>query len=473
MRDVLLGYGLFAMYYIIAVYCIYLFVMSMSFRRISTIVKGTLFSRFKSLSSSNHVPAVSILVPSYNEELTIIESVRSLLSLHYPEFEVIVINDGSQDDTLQVLIDEFQMEKTAVPPKQKQLEATPVQAVYKSPDIPNLYVLDKRNGGKADALNAGINFSNCPLICTIDADSLLDKEAMIRMVRVYMENPEETVAVGGNVRIANGCDIENGTITKVRTPNKVLPLLQSIEYLKAFLGGRIGWSSLNSLLIISGAFGLFRKQEVIEVGGYREGFPGEDMNITIKLHKHMLDQKKPYRVAFCPDAVCWTQAPDTLRILGSQRKRWGRGNIKNMWDFRSLLFNPKYKQVGLFAIPYNVIFETLNPYFKFTGFLALLGYAMLDMTKLHILLTFLLVNIVISMLFNCGALLLEEIAFRRYHKTSDLLKMLLVSLLMSLGYDQLNAIWRFLGHIDFLRNKKTWGVMVRKSWREETTQSNA
>ncbi len=279
------------------------------------------------------------------------------------------------------------------------------------------------------------------------------------------------MAIGGNVRIANGCTIEDGIIKKVRLPDKLLPLFQNIEYLKAFLGGRIGWSSINALLIVSGAFGVFRKDYVVKVGGYREGFPGEDMNIIIKLHKYMLENKLRYRIAFCPDAVCWTQSPDTFRILGSQRKRWGRGNIKNMWDYRFMVFNPKYKQVGLLSMPYNVIFETLNPYFKITGFFALIGYFLMDMTAWPIVLTFVFINMLINMIFTCGALLLEEIAFRRYPRIRDLVIMIGCSVLMTLGYDQLNSLWRFLGQIDFLRNKRTWGVMVRKSWKGETVKS--
>lgn len=471
MREVLLNYGMFAMFYIAVVYCIYFVIMALSFKNISRVMKGSLYSPFKSLAGSEHVPPVSILVPSYNEELTIIESVRSLLSLNYPEYEVIVVNDGSQDDTLKVLIDEFDLQFSPHRANKRVLESTPINGVYHNPEYPQLYVIDKRNGGKADSLNTGINLSHYPLICTIDADSLLEKDALIRIARVYMENPEETVAIGGNVRIANGCTIENGVVKKVRLPDKILPMFQNIEYLKAFLGGRIGWSSVNALLIVSGAFGVFRKDYVVKVGGYREGFPGEDMNIIIKLHKYMLENKLPYRVAFCPDAVCWTQAPDTVRILGSQRKRWGRGNIKNMWDYRHMIFNPKYKQIGLLAMPYNVLFETLNPYFKMTGFAALLGYFFLDMTAWPIVLTFLFINTLINMILTCGALLLEEMAFRRYPRIMDLAMMVGCSFLMTLGYDQINAIWRFFGQIDFMRNKSTWGVMVRKSWKEETAKS--
>jgi cellulose synthase/poly-beta-1,6-N-acetylglucosamine synthase-like glycosyltransferase len=237
--------------------------------------------------------------------------------------------------------------------------------------------------------------------------------------------------------------------------------------LKAFLGGRIGWSSLNSLLIVSGAFGLFRKDYLIQVGGYRGGFPGEDMNVIIKLHKYMHEHKLPYRILFCPDAVCWTQAPDRLDILGNQRKRWSRGTVKNMWQFRSMLFIPKYKTVGFLAMPYTFFFEMLHPYLRFTGFLAVLGYCLMDMTSYTVLLLFMLANMLISIFFSCGALWIEEISFRRYPKVKDLLKLMAYSVLMTFGYDQLNLWWKFMGHIDYIRNKNTWGVMVRKSWKED------
>ncbi|MEK4340725.1 glycosyltransferase family 2 protein [Brevibacillus sp. FSL L8-0710] len=471
MRELLLGYGLFAMYYVIVVNSIYLVINIFSHLNISTIIKRARFSRFQSLAGSKRVPPVSILVPAYNEELTIIENVRSLLALQYPEYEVIVINDGSKDDTLNVLIREFGLKRQSHVSVRSVVPSSAPSGIYHNPQYPQLYVIDKENGGKADSLNAGINLSHYPLIASIDADSLLERDALIRLAQVYMENPEETVAIGGNVRIANGCWIEDGMVKEVRLPDKILPMFQTIEYMKAFLGGRIGWSSINGLIIVSGAFGLFRKDCVIAVGGYREGYPGEDMNIIIKLHKYMLENKKKYRIAFCPDAVCWTQAPDSLHILASQRKRWGRGNLKNMIEYRHMLFNPKYKIMGLLTMPYNVLFETLNPYFKLTGFLALVGYSFFDMTHAHIVLIFLAINLLYGYLLTISGILLEEFAFRRYTKPSDLLKLLGYGFLMFFGYYQLGAIWRVLGHIDFLRNNNTWGVMTRQSWKVETRQS--
>ncbi|CAI8894617.1 poly-beta-1,6-N-acetyl-D-glucosamine synthase [Brevibacillus sp. IT-7CA2] len=472
MRDFLLYYGVFAVYYVIVINSLYFIIMLFSFNSIMGILKSSIYSRFQTLSGSEHVPPISILVPAYNEELTIIENVRSLLSLNYPRYEVLVVNDGSKDATLQTLINEFSLVYSEHMPVQPLLHTSKIRGIYHNPAFPNLYLIDKENGGKADSLNAGINLSHYPLIASIDADSLLEKDALIRIAKVYMENPDETVAIGGDIRIANGCKIEDGVVKDIRLPDKFLPMMQSVEYLKAFLGGRIGWSAINGLIIVSGAFGVFRKDYIIKVGGYREGYPGEDMNIIIKLHKYMLENKLPYRVAFCPDAVCWTQAPDTLKILGSQRRRWGRGNLKNMIEYgRYMAFRPKYKLFGMLTLPFNILFETLNPYFRITGLLALIGYTLLDMTNGYVLLIYGLLNVLYGMLLGIGSLLLEEIAFRRYPRFRDIVKMLFYTILMFFGYRQIGVIWRFLGHIEYLRNNNSWGTMTRTSWQTKSSEN--
>ncbi|MNS53434.1 Poly-beta-1,6-N-acetyl-D-glucosamine synthase [compost metagenome] len=450
---------------------LYFSVLAFSFKNIMTVFRRSAYSKYNTLSGSELVPAVSLLVPAYNEEVTVIENVKCLLTLNYPNYEVIVINDGSKDDTLGVLIKEFGLEKIPNPEMRNSIDCQAITGVYYNSQYPHLYVIDKPNGGKADSLNAGINLSHYPLISSIDADSLLEKDALIRMARQYMENPEETVAIGGDVRIANGCLIENGQVKDFSLPNKMWPMFQAIEYLKAFLGGRIGWSSINGLIIVSGAFGLFRKDYVIAVGGYRGGYPGEDMNIIIKLHRYMLENKLKYRIAFCPEAVCWTQAPDTYHILSNQRKRWGRGNLKNMIENYDMAFNPKYKVMGLLTMPYNIIFEALNPYFKLTGLVALAGYVALDMTQWKILLVFGLINFLSGYLFSIGALLLEELAFKRFNKISDLLKMLFYGAFKFFGYSQLGTLWRIQGHIQYLQNNNSWGAMTRQSWKEEKSEA--
>ncbi|MCA0971403.1 glycosyltransferase family 2 protein [Halobacillus litoralis] len=468
MRDVLLAYGIFAMYYVLTINTIYLGIILFSMKKIFKIMKESFYSKYDTLSGSKHVPPISILVPAYNEELTIKENVRSLLALHYPKYEVIVVNDGSGDKTLDVMIDEFEL--TYHPPTmiQNTIATEKVRGVYYNPEFPNLYLVDKENGGKADSLNAGINLSHYPLISSIDADSLLEKDALIRIARKYMENPDEYVAIGGNVRIANGCRIKNGMVEKVNLPKKMWPMFQTVEYLKAFLGGRIGWSEINGLIIVSGAFGVFKKDYVVKVGGYRGGYPGEDMNIILKLHRYMLDNKLPYKIDFCPDAVCWTQAPDSYKILSSQRKRWGRGNLKNMIEEGRFMFmRPKYKVMGWLTIPYNIIFETLSPYFRITGLLALIGYSLLDMSGWTIMAVFMTINVLFGTLLGLGSLLLEEMAFQRYPKFRQYFKMIGYTVLMFFGYRQLGILWRFLGHIDFFKKNNSWGTMTRTSWNED------
>ncbi|WP_079914059.1 glycosyltransferase family 2 protein [Paenibacillus sp. 32352] len=473
MRTFLLDYGIAATYLIIGSSLLYLFILAVSHQKMLSLVKSTMYSRYRELAGSEHVPPVSILVPSHNEELTIIESVRSLMLLEFPVYEVIVINDGSKDRTLQVLIEEFDLKPTRLTHYQPHLESKPVRGMYHNPLYPKLVVIDKANGGKADALNAGINVSQYPLVATIDADSLLEKDALIRLVKVYMENPEEHIAIGGNVRIANGSTVEDGRVTSVRLPDQWLPALQYVEYMKAFLGGRIGWSSVNGLLIVSGAFGLFRKDCLIEVGGYEEDCPGEDMNIVMKLHRNRLARNLPYKIIFCPDAVCWTQAPDTLSILGSQRRRWIRGTLWNVIRFRSMLFIPKYKVIGWLSLPYTILYETISPYIRLSGLAALAGYVLMDMTQLPVLLVFLLANLLIGLIFTLGSLIIEEIAMGRKVSGPSLLRILGLSVIISVYYDPLNAWWKLHGHWDYLRRNQGWGNMVRRSWTTDTAKATA
>lgn len=464
LRDFLLGYGYFAMYYALIITFIYFLIFALSIRHTYPLQRGIQYNRMQKLSGSEHVPPVSLLVPAYNEELMIKENVRSLLALNYPEYEVIVVNDGSKDDTAKIMIEEFQL-KEIKPFVTNHIKTEKVRGYYHNPEYPNLYFIDKENGGKADSLNAGINLSRYPLISTIDADSLLEKDALTRIARVYMENPEDTVAVGGNVRIVNSCTVEDGMVKNIRFPKKMWPALQNVEYSKAFLGGRIGWSSINGLIIVSGAFGVFQKDKVIAVGGYRGGYPGEDMNIVIKLHRYCLENNIPYHVAFCPDAVCWTQAPDTYRILSSQRMRWGRGNLKNMIEEGiHMIFRPRYKVFGFLTLPYNILFETLNPYFRLSGLIAMIGYWLLNMADWKTVVVFMLVNFFSCFILSLGALFIEEKAFSRYPKLSDLHKMMLYSVLMFFGYRQVGVLWRFLGHIDYFRNNNSWGTMVRTNF---------
>lgn len=281
--------------------------------------QGLLWRRYAELS-----PPISLLVPAFNEEKSIVDSLRSMLSLNYPNFEIMAINDGSKDNTLKVMIEEFGL----VPvdrPYDEAVKHKTIRGLYGSKSFPKLLVIDIDNGGKSDALNAGINLSRASILCAIDADSILESDALLRAARPFMDDPTRTVAVGGAIRIANGCRIEGGRVTSIGLPASPLGLFQTIEYLRAFLMARLAWSRMKALTIVSGAFWLFRRQVVVAVGGYSHDTVGEDLELIIKIHRHMREKSKDYAVTFIPEPVCWTEAPESWRVLGRQRSRWRRG----------------------------------------------------------------------------------------------------------------------------------------------------
>ena len=312
-------------------------------------------------------PPISIIVPAYNEAETIDSSIRALMQLNYNEYEIIVVNDGSTDNTLDVLIETFSLQPFSEVYR-RQLDTKPVKGIYRSTKYSNLRVIDKHNGGKADSINTGINASYCPLYCCVDADSILERSSLKKVVRPFIDHPE-TVASGGVVRILNGCTVDEGFVTKVRLSNNILVLFQTIEYLRAFMFGRLGWTPINALLIISGAFGVFRKNIVIEAGGYKTGCIGEDMELIVRLHRTLIEKGKPYKIHFVPDPVCWTEAPESISVLKRQRVRWQIGLAESLMSNLSLLFNRKGKAVSWLAFPFFLVFECFGPILEVIGFI--------------------------------------------------------------------------------------------------------
>jgi cellulose synthase/poly-beta-1,6-N-acetylglucosamine synthase-like glycosyltransferase len=414
------------------------------------------------LLRSPATPAISLIAPGYNEEATIAESVRSALALNYPHFEVIVVNDGSKDRTLDTLTKTFGLVRAPVT-YQQPLATKPVRGIYRSLANRDIVVIDKENGGKADAMNAGINAARHPLVCVMDADSLLEAQALTRAVIPFIERPE-TIAAGGIVRIANGCTVEAGRITRVRVPDNLLARFQVVEYLRAFLSGRVAHSAMNALLIVSGAFGVFRRDVVVDAGGFRTDTIGEDMELTTRLHRLFRERGTPYRIVFQPDPVCWTEAPETRRILGNQRNRWQRGTLQVLGFHRRMLFNPRYGLVGLLAMPYYAIFEAAGPIIEFAGYvltIAALASGRLDWRFAELLF---LAAVLYGTLISLIAVLLEEASFRRYERLSDLLRLMAAAVLENFGYRQLTTWWRVRGTIDYLRRKQGWGAMTRKGF---------
>lgn len=410
---------------------------------------------------SGYEPPISIIIPAYNEAQTIVSSVRSLLQLYYSRFELIIVNDGSSDETLDVLKKEFNL----VPFPEAcriRLQTQETRQVYISRDKHNLRVIDKVNGGKSDALNAGINISRCPLFCCVDADSILERFSLLRAVQPFIEDPA-TIACGGTVRIANGCVVRGGHIVEKGIPHHPLAVFQLVEYLRSFLFGRIGWSRLDALLIISGAFGILKKEAVIRAGGYNTQTVGEDMELIVRLHRVFSAERIPYRITFIPDPVCWTEVPESLGMFASQRSRWHRGLSESLWLNRKLLFAGNSGKAGWLAYPFFVIFEWLSPFVEMGGYIFTAYLFLAGKVSLAIALLFFCFAVFLSVMLSTIALLLDEITFRGISRLRYLPLLFLYSCLECFGYRQINACFKIQGTLWWLAGGKgTWGTMIRK-----------
>lgn len=412
---------------------------------------------------ADEAPPVAVLAPAFNEEVTIVESVNSLLALHYPDFEIIVINDGSKDRTLETVVGHFglsQVERY----HDTRVEHRPIRGLYASPRIPRLLVIDKENGGKSDALNAGINVARMPIFCSIDADSLLEPDALLRAVRPFVEDPRLTVAVGGTIRIANGSRIEGGRVSEVRLPGNFLALVQIMEYLRAFLMARLALSTMQSLTVISGAFGLFHRHSVLEVGGYTHGTVGEDMELVIKLHRLLRERKQEYRVEFIPEPVCWTEVPEDLTTLGRQRARWQRGALETFFRHKRMLMNPRYGRIGTVGFGNVLLVDVVGPLVEVLGYLLVPLLWGLGLLSLEYLLAFIAVTFALGIFVSVATLILEEIELRRFPRARDLAILTFVAVAENFGYRQLSNLWRLRGWWQFARKKRGWGAMTRKGF---------
>ncbi|MEX2584168.1 MAG: glycosyltransferase [Gemmatimonadota bacterium] len=407
-------------------------------------------------------PPITVIAPAFNEERSCVQMVQALLALDYPDHEIIVIDDGSTDETLDLLGMAFELEP-AFRTVTADLPHAPVTATLQSRNHPNLWVLAKENGGTADALNAGINHCQTPLVCRVDADGVLEAEALVRGVRPFLEDAS-TVAVGGIVRVANGCTIEDGRVKEVRLPKSLLAEFQVLEYLRSFYSLRIGWAGFGSTLLISGAFGIFKRSTLVDAGGFLASSITEDMELTLRLHRHCRETRQAYEMAFIPDPLLWTEVPERLRDLGGQRNRWHRGLIDLLVKHRVMFLNPRYGTVGMFGFPYLVLVEALGPLIEFIGYFAFVALLVFgDPSPLYIAGFLLLV-------FGTGACLsaatvgLQELVFRRYHRRSDLIRLSALSVLEVLGHRQILTYFRFRGLVSYLSGREGWGTIERKGF---------
>jgi cellulose synthase/poly-beta-1,6-N-acetylglucosamine synthase-like glycosyltransferase len=401
---------------------------------------------------------ISLVVPAHNEELSIVESVKSLLATRYATFEVLVVNDGSGDSTLERLIEAFDLRPVERVPR-SEIASAAVRSVYASPVEPRLIVVDKENGGgKADALNAGLRYARFPLFCAIDADTILDQDALSRLVYPFQADAS-TIACGGIVRIVNGSRVANGAVVDVRAPRSMLVNLQILEYLRAFLCGRTGWSRMKMLLIISGAFGLFDREVVIAAGGYSLATITEDAELVVRLHRHCLEEGRPYKMAFLADPVCWTEAPRELAGLTRQRDRWQRGLVQTLVMHRGMIGRRRYGRIGLVAMPYLLVFEVLGPFVELLALAWLLtAFVVLQSTTVPFELV--VGSIAYGLVLSLGAVVIEERAFRRYHRWRDLARIVLAAVIENFGYRQWQMLLRVRGVLRF-RMDVGWGTIPR------------
>ncbi len=448
--------------YFIVIYFVYGMLNVFAVFRIRRYLEINEFTASENVFSSLDIP-VSVIIPAYNEEASIVTSVRAMLQVEYPDYEVIVVNDGSTDETLQKLVSEFMLQPFPEAYR-KRVPCAAVRKIYQSARFSNLRVIDKENGGsKADAMNAGINVCRFPLFCAVDADSILQSDSLRRAVRPFLEDPD-TIATGGTVRIANGCTVRGGFLESVALPTNFLALVQVVEYLRAFLYGRMGWAELNAVLIISGAFGVFDKEAVVEVGGYHTTAIGEDMELTLRLHRHFSESGRDYNISFVPDPICWTDAPEDLATLEKQRIRWQHGLGQSLSMHKDLFFNWRSGPVGWLAMPFFLIFELFGPLVELAGYVYMLVAAFNGWISWDVAGIFFGLAIGLGMLLSTGALVLEEMSFHVYPRVKDLLKLFLVAVLENFGYRQLTLIWRIKGLIGWLRGKvPEWGDMKRSA----------
>ncbi|MCU0422856.1 MAG: glycosyltransferase family 2 protein [Bacteroidia bacterium] len=420
------------------------------------------------LLNSKLTPGISVIAPAFNESLTIIENVHSLLNLNYPKYEVIIVNDGSTDDSLEKMVREFDLVEVDFAYNER-LKTKPIKRIFKSsnPAYNKLTIVDKVNGkAKADASNAGINASSFDYFICTDVDSILDRDTIMKLVKPVMDDSKKRIiATGATLRMANSCVVEQGFMQRVVVPNQLLPRFQEIEYIRSFVMGKMGWSVINCVPNVSGGLGMFDKEIAINAGGYDPQSFGEDMELVIRMMTYCINYQINYAIRYIPITLCWTEGPATIKVYGRQRARWARGLAQLMWQHRKLVFNPNYGRLGMIVMPYNFVFELLAPIVEALGIIYYIVIIFLDAINWDYAILLLVFVYTYAIMISTLSILWDQITYQTYKTSREIITLCLTAFFEMVVYHPLIVFYSIKGYYNFLGNRKhTWGNMQRQGF---------
>jgi len=418
------------------------------------------------LRQSPATPPVTIIMPACNEQKAIVNSVWAALKTDYPGLEVCVVDDGSEDETLERLSAAFSLAPVTLITRPR-LATRRVRALFVSSDFPNLLVISKDHGGKPDALNAGLNVCRTPYFCTLDSDCILDRDALLRLMWPVVHSTAPVAASGGIVRVLNGCDRADGQVVKVEAPPGNLERFQVVEYLRSFLFGRTAWNLLGGTLIVSGAFALLHRATVLEVGGFLNDTVTEDMELVVRLRRWAAEQGRTLRTNFTSNPVCWVECPRERRMLARQRRRWQLGLCQTLWKYRSMVLNPAFGTLGLISLPFHVLVEACGAVVEPLGYAIIPLLVWVDPSRLRFLIPVLAFGMAWAGVLSIAAVVLEEMTYRHYRSPRSLAILLLYALIENIGYRQIVLLWRFQGVVRFLTGNHDWEKVVHDGLEEQ------
>ena len=467
MENVNLVYEIFIFYYATALMFSYAVLSVLSIIEIRLYLKRKRYTDYRAILISPYAPGITVIAPAFNEGSNIINNVHSLLSLNYSKFEVVIINDGSTDDTLEKLISEFELVAIEYAYNEK-IITQPVRHIYRSENSAffNLLIVDKENGkSKADASNAGINISSYPYLLCADVDCIIHKDALLKLIKPFIEDKTRVIACGATIRVANSCEIDNGFLIKARIPTQFLPLFQELEYIRAFLLGRMAWSKINALMLVSGALGMFDKEIVLQVGGFDNKSFGEDMELVTRMRRYMHDINVPYKVKYIPESLCWTEVPASLRVFGIQRTRWSRGLAQNLWIHKRMMLNPKYGLFGMLSFPFWTLFEWLAPIIEFTGIIYYIYLIITGQVNWEYAIILLVYVYTFSVMITILSIFWDETTHKQYESKTEVFKLCLAAVFEPICYHPLVILFALKGNFySIIGRAQQWGNMQRQGF---------